>query len=171
MTDAAAPDARAGLYGFALSLCTGWAVLGGFVLIGVVAVNLVTILGSMGIGAPFPGDFELTEIGVAVAAFAFLPYCQIAGKNVTADIFTARASQFWLAGFSLLASIVAFAFASILLWRMYAGMLDQREYDYTSAILQIPIWTAFVPCLISLALLAFAALVTLLDAAGRLGRG
>ncbi len=55
-------------------------------------------------------------------------------------------------------SLVALGFALLLLWRMYYGMLDQRDYGYTTAILQVPIWCAFVPILISLALLALAAL-------------
>jgi len=46
---------------------------------------------------------------------------------------------------------------------MYAGMLDQKGYAYTTAILQFPIWTAFVPVLVSLALLAVAAFMTLTE--------
>ena len=117
---------------------------------------------------PFPGDFEMTEIGVAIAAFAFLPYCQLTGANVTADIFTARASPRWVALFSLVASVVALGFSVLLLWRMYAGMLDQREYGYETAILQFPNWLAWLPILISLALLAVASLITLRDSARKI---
>jgi TRAP-type C4-dicarboxylate transport system permease small subunit len=46
---------------------------------------------------------------------------------------------------------------------MYFGLLDQKAYDYTTAILQIPHWLAFVPILISLALLALAAVATILE--------
>ena len=105
----------------------------------------------------------MTEIGVAIAAFAFLPYCQITGANVTADIFTARASPRMIAVFQTLASAVAFAFACLLLWRMSAGMLSQREYGYMTAILSLPIWWGFVPILISLALLVVAGAVTLFE--------
>ena len=113
---------------------------------------------------PVPGDFELVEIGCAVAVFAFLPYCQIRDANVTADIFTARASPRWLAAFKSLAALVAACFAAILMWRMSAGMADQRDYGYATTILQLPIWYAFLPILVSLGLLAAAALVTLTDA-------
>ncbi|KKK66762.1 hypothetical protein LCGC14_2960840, partial [marine sediment metagenome] len=120
--------------------------------------------------APFPGDFEMTEVGVAVAAFAFLPYVQITDANVTADIFTARAAPRTIAAFKLLASIVALGFALLLGWRMYVGMLDQKTYDYTTAILQFPHWLAFLPILFSLFLLAVAALMTLIEH-GRDARG
>ena len=161
---------RPGLLGAAETLIHGWAVVGGLVLLGVVLVNMLSVLGSM-FWKPFPGDFELTEMGVAIAAFAFLPYCQLTDANVTADIFTARASERWVSAFRLAASIVAFLFALLLLWRMSAGMGDQREYGYTTAILQVPIWWAFVPILFSLVLLALASLITLIDNGRAVGHG
>ena len=140
----------------------GWALLGGVLLLAVILMNVASVVGGV-VWRPFPGDFELTEIGVAVAAFAFLPYCQLENANVTADIFTARASSAAIARFKRLAAITALAFSLILLWCMFKGMLSQQEYGYTTAILQFPIWLAFVPILVSLVLLATAAVITLLD--------
>lgn len=139
----------------------GWALLGGVVLLAVVLMNVASVIGGV-VWKPFPGDFELTEIGVAIAAFSFLPYCQLSDANVTADIFTARASPGLIAKFNKLAAVVALIFSLLLLWRMSAGMLSQQEYGYMTAILQFPIWLAFIPILISLALLATAAVITLL---------
>ncbi len=157
--------------GAARRLITAWALLGGAVLLAVVGMNVVSVLGSSLFGKPFPGDFELTEIGVAVAAFTFLPYCQMMGANVSADIFTSRASPRLVAGFTLIGSVLALGFSLILIWRMYHGMLDQKEYNYTTAILQFPHWLAFLPILLSLALLALAAVLTLRqDIAGTAGR-
>jgi TRAP-type C4-dicarboxylate transport system permease small subunit len=153
---------RTGLVGAAAALIHGWAIAGGMVLLAVVLVNVLSVLGGI-FWRPFPGDFELTEMGVAVAAFSFLPFCQLTDANVTADIFTARASHRWVSGFKLAASIVALGFALLLVWRMYYGMGDQRTYGYTTAILQVPIWWAFVPILFSLVLLAVASLITLLE--------
>ena len=151
---------RAGLIGLARNAISGWALFGGLILSFVVLINVVSVIGGV-VWKPFPGDFELTEIGVAVAAFAFLPYCQRAGANVTADIFTAGASYRTLGFFGVLASLVAFGFSLLLLSRMYYGMLDQKAYHYTTAILQFPHWVAFIPILVSLALLAIAAVITL----------
>ncbi|ASJ73210.1 TRAP transporter small permease [Granulosicoccus antarcticus] len=139
-----------------------WALLGGAVLLAVIAINMLSVIGSV-FGRPFPGDFELTEMGVAIAAFAFLPYCQVTGANVTADIFTSRASPRWIAFLTLLGAVVALVFSVLLIWRMYFGMLDQKTYDYMTAILQVPQWIAFLPILISLALLALAAMTTIVE--------
>jgi TRAP-type C4-dicarboxylate transport system permease small subunit len=151
---------RAGLLGLARNAIAGWALFGGLVLSLVVLINVVSVVGGV-VWKPFPGDFEMTEIGVAVAAFAFLPYCQLAGANVTADIFTSGASDRTLGLFGVLASLVALGFSLLLLSRMYYGMLDQKAYHYTTAILQFPHWVAFIPILVSLALLAVAAGITL----------
>jgi TRAP-type C4-dicarboxylate transport system permease small subunit len=163
-------EGGSGFTGAASRLITAWALLGGIVLLLVVAVNMLSIIGSV-FGSPFPGDFELTEMGVAIAVFAFLPYCQLIGANVSADIFTAGASRRVIAFLTMLGSLVALGFAGLLIWRMYFGMLDQKDYDYTTTILQIPHWMAFVPILMSLALLALAALVTLLRDLNALSRG
>lgn len=145
------------------SLVTAWAIVGGILLLAVVLVNVISVVGSALFDKPFPGDFELTEVGVCVAAFSFLPYCQITGSNVSADIFTQGASERWLAIFGFFGSLTALLFSGLLMWRMYAGMLDQKAYDYTTAILQIPHWMAFVPILISLALLMVASLLTIVS--------
>ncbi|MGO4852821.1 TRAP transporter small permease [Phaeovulum sp. W22_SRMD_FR3] len=146
--------------GLVPTLITGWALLGGAMLLAVVAVNVVSVVGAI-FGAPFPGDFELTEMGVANAAFAFLPYCQLTRSNVTADIFTQNAGPRMLASLRLMSSLVALLFGLLLLWRMYAGLLDQKQYNYETSILQLPIWMAFVPILVSLALLSVSAAITL----------
>ncbi|WP_284154776.1 TRAP transporter small permease [Algicella marina] len=156
---------RSGISGAAASLITLWAVLGGALLLVVVIMNVLSVIGAA-VWVPLPGDFEMTEIGVAVAVFMFLPYCELTGSNVTADIFTARAGPRTIAFFKLLGSIVAVIFSLLLLWRNYANMQSQKEYEYTTAILQFPTWVAFIPILVSLALLAVAACLTLLENGG-----
>ena len=163
MTDSA-NDMRAGLAGPARLVIRAWALCGGAVLCAIVLMNVYSTVASALFGRPFPGDFEMTEVGIAVAVFAFLPYCQITGANVTADIFTAGASARTVAVLRIAASIVAFGFSALLVWRMWAGMLDQKAYGYTTAILQFPHWIAFIPVLISLALLAIASLITAAEA-------
>ena len=66
---------RRSLARIAESAITIWALLGGVVLVAVVLMNTYSVIGN-NFGAPFPGDFEMTEMGVCVAAFAFLPFLQ-----------------------------------------------------------------------------------------------
>jgi TRAP-type C4-dicarboxylate transport system permease small subunit len=156
---------RRGLALLVEQVATAWALAGGAVLLAIVAINTFSVVSRALGGRPFAGAFELTETGVAVAAFTFLPYCQLMGANVTADIFTARASRRTVAAFALLAAIIALLFALLLAQRMYLGLLDQRSFRAATTILQVPIWWAFVPIVTSLLLLALAAAVTLAETA------
>ncbi|SMF77865.1 TRAP-type C4-dicarboxylate transport system, small permease component [Tistlia consotensis] len=142
-----------------------WALVGGLLLVAVVLVNAVSLAGNILLSQPVPGDFEIVEVGVAVAIFAFLPYCQLTDANVTADIFTAGANRFWQSVFVLVASAIALGFSVILLWRMWFGLLDFRTYEEVTTIYQFPLWIAYLPILASLALLVLASLVTLVEAA------
>lgn len=135
-----------------------WALAGGILLVAVVLVTATSLAGNILFHKPVPGDFEIVEVCVAVAVFAFLPYCQITDSNVTADIFTAGAGPRLVAVFSLIASVVALGFSALLLWRMSIGMIDSEE---VTMVYQFPIWYAFVPIVFSLFLLAVASLMTL----------
>lgn len=141
-----------------------WALAGGAVLLGVALMTSWSATSAWMFSRPLPGDVELTEMLVAVAAFAFLPYCQLVGANVTADIFTARAGPRSIALLKLVSALIALGFSLLLAWRMYEGLLDYREYVETTTILRIPIWYAYLPALASLLLLVLACLVSVRDA-------
>lgn len=148
-----------------------WALLGGLVLVAIALMTSWSAASSWLFGRPLPGDFELVEMLVAVSVFMFLPYCQLVGANVTADLFTAGAGPRTVALLELLGAAVALTFGLLLLWRMYEGLLDYRQYVETTTILKIPIWYAYLPALASLALLSLAASLSVHDAWRRWVRG
>lgn len=165
---ASSPAVRAGLV---RRLIEWWAIAGGVVLLAIALMTSWSALSSFAFGKPLPGDFELTEIFVAVAVFAFLPYCQLTDANVTADLFTARAGPRTLAALGMLSALLALSIAVLLTWRTWAGLLDYRKYVETTTILKIPIWTAYVPALASLGLLVVACLISLFESGRALRRG
>lgn len=148
------------------SLIRVWALLGGLLLIGIVLMTAYSATSNLLFNSPIAGDFEIVEMGVALAVFAFLPFCQLTKANVSVDIFTMRAGPRVRVLMSLLASLVAILFAILLLWRMSIGMSDYREYEEYTAILGVPIWMAFPPILFSLFLLALASLITAAESIG-----
>lgn len=147
----------------ASKLIEWWALTGGLLLLGIIFVVTFSVVRSALIGKPIAGDFELVEVGVAIAAFSFLPYCQLTGANVSADIFTAGASPRMIAFLGLIAGVLALGFAALLLWRMSAGLGDNLAYEQTTAIMGFPIWIAYIPILCSLFLLIIAAWITCVD--------
>jgi len=166
MRPARAPTRRTGVAAAAERIIAVWAIFGGAVLVAAVVANLAEVVASLAYpltGRSFSGAVELTEMAAAVAVFAFLPWCQISGANAKADIFTARAGPRTVAVLGLAASVVALVFATLLIWRMWLGLGDLRDYRHTTAILALPVWPVFVPILVSLALLALASAVTLAE--------
>jgi len=147
-------------------ICEVWALIGGLVLMSVVLVNAYSICADILANKPFPGDFEITEVGIAIAIFCFLPYCQITGSNVSADIFTANAGKLQITLMSLFAAVIALGFSCLLLWRMSEGFASYREYEEVTGILGFPIWIGFIPCLFSLGLLVVASVMTIVDLYG-----
>lgn len=139
-------------------LVAAWALGGGLLLLCVVAVNGASAIGAA-FGSPIAGDVELTEMGVAIAIFMFLPLCQTTGSNVVAEIFSARFPHWLSIALTRIWSLGVAFIASILLWRMSLGMLDYKQYGYTTSILQLPHWIAYLPILTSLFLLVLSGLL------------
>ena len=142
-----------------LALSRAWAVLGGVVLVALMLMTVTSVAMRAVLGFPILGDYELVEIGTAIATFAFLPYCHQAGGNVVVDFFTERASARVKHGLGALGSLLLAIVAAALLWRMPLGAYDFFHHHEVTTNLGIPRWWAFPPILISLALLALVALV------------
>ena len=160
-----------GPVGWLRRIVFAWALAGGVLLLLLSFATTWSAVSSALFGSPLPGEVELAELGVAIAAFTFLPYCQLVDANVSADIFTAGAGPRTIAILKVLSGVIAFAFALLLLWRMNEGLADYREYEEVTTILKVPIWIVFVPALVSLALLALASLVSIRDAVAGARRG
>jgi TRAP-type C4-dicarboxylate transport system permease small subunit len=165
------PAPRAKLAGAARAVIRAWALFGGLILVGLVLMTAASALSNLLFNRPFPGDYELVKYGVAIAAFAFLPYAQITHANVTVDLFTERASPRFKSAAALLASLIAIVVAAVLLRQMWLGMLDYVEYREAMMALPIPLWTAFPPALISLALVMVAGAITAAEALGAMRHG
>lgn len=143
-----------GLLGRALHrLCAGLAVLGGLLLVALIVMTSISVAGRALLGAPIPGDFELVEIGCAVAVFAFLPYCQITRGNVVVDFFTAGAIPRHRAALELAGNIAFTAIAGLLTWRAALGAGEMLRYGETTMVLAVPIWWGFVPAVVCLGVL------------------
>jgi TRAP-type C4-dicarboxylate transport system permease small subunit len=135
---------------------TGVAVVGGLVLFALTLLTVISVVGRVAFSAPIPGDFELVELGMAVAIFAFLPYCQIVRGNVIVDVFTTRASPRTRAVLDGVGNLLFTAIAALLTWRAAIGGLEIRSYHETTMVLQVPVWWGYVP---AVAILAFLTIV------------
>lgn len=138
------------------------ALVGGIVLALMAAMTAVSVTGRSFFRAPVPGDFELIEIGLSVAVFAFLPYCQIVRANVIVDFFMERAPVRAKAFFDAIGSLMFVLIAALLLWRHTLGSVDMYRGGEVTMILGVPRWWSFPVAVACLVLLVAVCCYTLL---------
>ncbi len=144
-------------------LCRLFAASGGIILVGLTLVTVASILGRVLFNTPIPGDFELVELGGAIAVSAFLPYCQIQEGNVIVDLVTAKAPKRVNHLLGALGDLLFLGISALICWRLVHGCLDYREYEEITMVLQIPIWWVMPPIIVSFALLALTCASTMLN--------
>ncbi|HEX2257657.1 MAG TPA: TRAP transporter small permease, partial [Afifellaceae bacterium] len=155
------PPTGSGLVRLIAVLIRWWALFGGVIVAALAVMTAASAASNLAFNRPFPPDYELVKHFVAIAIFAFLPYCQLTGANVTVDIFTERMPERGKAAMVAAASVLAVAFSLLLLTQMSAGFAGYVRYREVTPVLGLPLWTAFPFILFSLALLLAASLITL----------
>ena len=136
------------------------AFFGGLTLLVMVCVNVISIFGRVLFSSPLLGDFELVEMGCAVAIFSFFPLCHLKNGNVIVDFFSSS-FPYWIRGFlDSLSYLIFGTVASIFTWRMLLGLEDMLRYNEQTMLLKIPVWIAFVPGIFSFFLLSLVCFYT-----------
>jgi TRAP-type C4-dicarboxylate transport system permease small subunit len=135
-------------------LSAAFAIFGGLVLVGIMLLSVVSICLRGFAGAPIPGDFELVQIGCAIAVFAFLPWCQFRRGNIIVDAFTTRLGPRARALLDAASHTILGLLAALIGWRMIFGGADLFEYNDTTMVLGVPSWIGYVPATLSALLLA-----------------
>ena len=64
--------------------------VGGLLLIGVMAMTVISVLGRYLFNAPIPGDYEITELACGIAVFTFFARCHVKNANIVVGFFTGR---------------------------------------------------------------------------------
>ena len=141
-------------------LCRAFALIGGFVLVAMMLMSLVSIFGRAAFNKPLPGDYELVQLGCAIAVSAFLPFCQMRGGHVLVDFFTANARASVRATLDTLGALLLAVAAAVFAWRLAAGALSLKDANDQTTILEIPTWWVVASMVPSFALLSAAGFYT-----------
>ena len=133
------------MHRFIIWLARVTAILGGFVLMVLVAMTTLSIIGrtlskmlhsdfavssfgslsqwiiDLGVGE-INGNYELLEAGVAFAIFSFFPICQLYNEHATVDVFTSGMSPKALRILRAFWEVVLSLTIIFITWRLYEGM-------------------------------------------------
>lgn len=119
------------------------AACGGLALLLVMAVTLVSVIGSSVFGKPLLGDTEIVELLIGIAIACFMPYCQMRGGNVIVDFFTMKASARTQAALDAIMTLMFAIIVAILTERLIQGTIIQYERERVSMFLRLPQWWGY----------------------------
>jgi TRAP-type C4-dicarboxylate transport system permease small subunit len=148
------------------ALSKAFALAGGVLFIALIAMSLVSIVGRKLFSLPVPGDFEVLQMGAAVAIASFFAYCQMTDSHLRVDFFTTWMPPRLRAALDGLAALLMAAVAVLLAWRTAAAALSSHASGEVSLMLGWPGWIAIALIVPSLVLFA---LTSSYIAARRLG--
>ena len=143
-----------------LSVSKAFALGGGLVLVALTVMSLVSVVGRAVFTKPLPGDYELIQLGCAIAVSAFLPLCQMRGGHVLVDFFTANSRPAVRTALDTVGSILIGIAAAVFTWRMTVGAIGLHQANDQTTILEIPTWYAVALMVPSFALFSVAGFYT-----------
>ena len=151
---AAPGDPAPGAYRRLERLARAFALAGGLLLVGVMGMTVISVLGRYLFNAPVPGDYEITELAMGIAVFAFFPYCHISNANIVVELFTGRMPPRFKAALDALHNLTFALVAGLIAWRLFIGGMHKFDDGETTVFLGIPVHWAYFPALLGAVLLA-----------------
>ncbi|WP_332699499.1 TRAP transporter small permease [Bosea sp. (in: a-proteobacteria)] len=138
------------------------ALIGGALLVALATMVVVSVaLRSDLVGAAgVPGDFELVQMATAVAAFCFLPLCQLRRGNIFVDTFTLKLPQAWRDGLDALWDVVYGLVMVLIAWRLGVGARSALASGENTMVLQLPSYLPIAICAVLAGFVALAAFVS-----------
>lgn len=115
-------------------------------MLAIAGLSVISIVGRAltGIGLkPVPGDFELVEIGTAVAVFCFLPWTHLRRAHAVVDLFWPAIPKPVKPLIVMLGDVLMLLLWALLVWRMGVATLEYRSNGETSFILLMPVWWGY----------------------------
>lgn len=107
------------------------AFVGGLILALIALVTVASIIGRFflfaGLG-PIRGDYEIVEMGSAVAIFAFMPFAQFKRAHVVVDIFTMKFSQRIQSFLGFVGDVLIALASGVLVWQFWIGLGGKMPY-------------------------------------------
>ena len=151
---------------FLWRLADGFAVLGGVILLAIVAVTttntaafiLDRIAGAFGSDVSgLPGYEDFVQLAISGAALMFFPYCQAQRGHVSVELFMDKLPYVVQRAFDKLWLVLTAAVALFLAYWMIYGLLEARSDAAVTSVLGWPTWPFYIPGLASMILWALVA--------------
>ncbi len=140
------------LRGALTGAATIFALLGGALLLIVIAVTAASVMRGVVLRRPILGDSEIVEMALGIAVALCLPLCEMKGAHVLVDFFTQRLPPRAIAGLDALMRAVAAAVVAVLAWRLAIGGYNMWDRERETMFLLIPYWWGYAGAAVGAAL-------------------
>jgi TRAP-type C4-dicarboxylate transport system permease small subunit len=157
MAEGAPPNKPAGSRFTMDRLIRGVALLGGFAVVAVSAITVISVIGRYTFSLPVLGDYEIVEYGISFAAFSFLAYAHLTNSHLVAEFFSSRMSKRTTQIIDSIQNLILFAILAVLIWRVVVGGFDKFETSDESMFLRMKVWWLHVLGTLGLAMFAWVA--------------
>lgn len=118
------------------------ALMGGTLFMLMIGMSLVSIVGRKLFALPVPGDFEVLQMGAAVASATFFSYCQMVDGHVRVDFFTNWLPLRLRSLLDGIAALLMGAVALLIAWRTGVAAVASYESGEASLMLGWPGWVS-----------------------------
>ncbi len=166
------------------------AMLGGFVLLAVMIMTVISVMGMslhklgrflkksyeleiaplLALG-PIPGETEMIEAGMAFIIFAFMPIVTLNRGHASVEILTNAFGGGINRLIDLVADLLLLSAAGYLAYRHYLGTLDKYANGETTWILQFPLWWGYAGALFGAVIFVVICVFCVLRSFNHLWRG
>ena len=153
--------------GFITSLARIWAILGGAILLSIVAVTVINVgafaldrlarLAGESVSA-LPGYEDYVRLAVGAAVPMLLPWCQVQRGHLAVDLFLSRAPDAFKRAIDRLSLLLMAALSLFLAYWMTLGLLETRDDGALSRVLGWQEWPFYITGILSLSLWSVVAL-------------
>ncbi len=133
------------------------ALAGGFAVVIVSGITVISVIGRYTISLPITGDYEIVEYGISFAAFAFLAFTHSSDGHLIAEFFSSRMSKRTTHVIDAIQNLILFTILAVLIWRVALGGFDKFETSDESMLLRMKVWWLHVVGTLGLVMFAWVA--------------
>jgi len=128
----------------AVEIMTGAvAMFGGFVMVLIAMLMVVSVIMRAIFNQPIDGDYEITELLAVIGVLAFFPYCQQVRGHIAVPTFVEAMPARTGYVLNLISEGIFAAILTVLTWRMAIGGFDVYHGQDVTMMLRIPLWWAY----------------------------
>ncbi len=119
------------------------ALVGGFVLLGLVLLVSASVFARYVLNQPLLGDKELVEMGMALVVMMAMPLTTFMNGHIRVDILDERIGDLGRYVGDLFARVVSCIVLVLLVQKTWDKTLDAHRYGDVTNMIEIPVWIAY----------------------------